>query len=46
MTIKQHTKFHISCIKDHACRHKSLAAIAVEFYIPVDFYNCLSSCVC
>ena len=26
MTNKQHTKFHISCIKDHACRHKSMAA--------------------
>ena len=26
MTNKQHTKFHISCIKDHECRHKSMAA--------------------
>ena len=26
MTNKQHTKFHISYIKYHACRHKSMAA--------------------
>ena len=31
MTNKQHTKFHISYIKDQTCRHKSMAASCQTF---------------
>ena len=33
----KHTKFHISYIKDHACRHKSMAASYI--YVQGNFYN-------
>ena len=41
MTNKQHTKFHISYIKDHACRHKSMAAMQLANLnnMPDNFYN-------